>query len=91
MKIKRMVYTKDNGDMSNRIVVIVSEPREHYLTYDISSFTEQEIAMFEHYLKSIEDFRAETFAEFEDITGKKVNALWRSFKPGGIEWVEGND
>lgn len=91
MKIRRMTYTKDNGEVSNRLVVVVSEPKENYLTYDISDFTDEEIRMFRHYLDSIENFREETFLEFEDITGKKISSLWRSFKPGGVEWDEKDD
>ncbi len=91
MKIKRMVYTKDNGERSHRLVAIVSEPKENYLTYDLSEFTSEEIMMFKHYMESVDNYREETFAEFEDVTGKKISSLWRSFKPGGIEWIEVND
>lgn len=91
MKIKRMTYTKDNGEVSNRLVVVVAEPKDNFLTYDISDFTDEELRMFEHYLESIDEYRQETFNEFEDITGRKISSLWRSFKPGGIEWDERDD
>ena len=91
MKIKRMVYTKDSGEVSKRRVVVVSEPRENYLTYDISDFSDNHVEMFQHYLESIEAYREETLKEFEDITKIKVSSLWRSFKPGGIEWIEDSD
>lgn len=91
MKIRKMVYTKDSGDISLRRIVIVSEPRENYLTYDISDFTSEQTAMFKHYLESIDAYREETLKEFQDVTGIKISGLWRSFKPGGIEWVEEND
>ena len=91
MKIKRMTYTKDNGEVSNRLVIVVSEPREHYLTYDISDFTDEEIRMINHYLDSINEYREETLKEFEDITGKKIASLWRTFKAKGIQWDERDD
>ena len=91
MKIRRMTYTKDNGEVSDRLVAVVAEPKDNYLCYDISDFTHEEITMFHHYLESVEVYREETLKEFEDITGKKVSSLWRSFKPGGIEWIEDND
>ena len=86
-----MTYTKDNGEVSNRLIVVVAEPKDNYLCYDISNFTDEEIRMFQHYLDSIDQYREETFAEFEDITGKKISSLWRSFKPGGITWDERDD
>lgn len=91
MKIRRMTYTKDNGEVSNRLVIVVAEPKDNYLTYDISDFTDEEIKMIRHYLTSIDEYREETLKEFEDITGKKISSLWRSFKPGGVEWDEKDD
>ena len=88
MKIRRMTYTKDNGDISNRIVAVVAEPKDNYLAYDISDFSEEEIKMFTHYLESVDTYREETLKEFEDITGKKISNLWRSFKPGGVKWKD---
>jgi hypothetical protein len=85
-----MTYTKANGEVSDRLVAIVSEPKENYLTYDISDFSEAETRMFKHYLDSIEQYRGDTLTEFEDVTGKKISSLWRSFKPEGIEWVKEN-
>jgi hypothetical protein len=86
MKIKRMVYTKDNGDISTREVIVVSAPRENYLVYDVTKLSEDQVKILLHYLNSIEEYREETFAELASVTGIRQNALWRSFKPGGIEW-----
>ena len=83
-----MKYTKADGEVSYRLVGVVSEPRENYLTYDLSDFTSEEVMMLRHYVDSIENFREETLKEFEDITGHKISTLWRSFKPEGIEWIE---
>ena len=91
MKIRHVTYTKDNGEKSNRLVAVVAEPKDNYLCYDITDFSTEEAKMFRHYLESIEVYREETFAEFEVITGKKISTLWRSFKPGGIEWEVDDD
>jgi hypothetical protein len=82
-----MQYTKDNGDISERYVVVVSDPRKNYLCYDVSEFKDEELKMFKHYLDSIEQYQGDTLTEFEDVTGIKISSLWRSFKPEGIEWV----
>lgn len=91
MKIKSMTYTKESGEVSNRDVIIVSAPRENYLCYDVTKLDDKERGMLIHYLDSIEAYRDETFAELKSVTGIRQNALWRSFKPGGIEWDKEND
>ena len=90
MKIKQMTYTKDSGEVSHRRIVIVAEPKENYLAYDVTGFSDEHLKMFKYYMESIETYREETLKEFEDVTGVKISSLWRSFKPGGIEWVEDN-
>jgi NADH:ubiquinone oxidoreductase subunit D len=85
------MYTKDNGERSNRLVAVVAEPKDNYLCYDVSSFSQKELEMFKHYLNSIDTYREETLKEFEDVTGIKISSLWRSFKPGGVEWDEKDD
>lgn len=91
MKIRQMVYTKDNGDSSKRVVAVISEPRENYLTLDLSKLTSDEIRYLKKLEDSVVDFREECYTEFEEVTGHKISSLWRSFKPGGIEWVTEND
>jgi hypothetical protein len=91
MKIKHFTYTKDNGDISNRVAVMVSSPRENYLVYDVTDFTDKELHRLEVALDHAEAERDKAIADFELLTGKQLNRLWRSFKPGGIEWTEGNE
>jgi hypothetical protein len=91
MKTRKFMYTKDNGDVSERLAVIVSEPRKNYLVYDISKLEPKEVRLLEDALKQAEDFRDNCLADFELLTGKKVNSLWRSFKPEGIEWITKDD
>ena len=88
LKIKSMGYTKDNGDFSRRRVIVVSEPKENYLMYDVSKLTDSELEYLTEALTEIEQTRTDCLQEFEDVTKIKLNRLWRSFKPGGINWEE---
>ena len=87
-KIKSMTYTKDNGEVSERDIIVVSAPRDNYLCYDVTELSKEERAVLAHYLHSIDGFIEETFAELTSITGIRREKLWRSFKPGGIQWKE---
>ena len=89
--IKQMQYTKDNGDVSDRKVIVISKPRTNYLVYDVSKLTEDQIQYLEKTLQEAEEIRNSYIAEFEQITGKTERDLWRSFKPEGIEWITGNE
>ena len=81
-----MTYTKANGDVSHREVIVVSKPRENYLVYDVSDMTPDQIDYFMQTLADIEQVNNASMKEFEDVTGIKCDSLWRSFKPGGIDW-----
>lgn len=85
-QIKSMTYTKDNGDVSERDVVVISSPRENYLVYDVTSLSQDERTMLLHYLESIEAYRDETMEELKSVTSIRQEKLWRSFKPDGIKW-----
>ena len=86
-----MRYTKDNGDSSDRTVVVVTRPRENYLVYDISNLTNDQRATLKLTLDEIDRFRDNAIADFELVTGVKQSSLWRSFKPGGIEWTDNDN
>ena len=88
MKIRRFIYTKDNGDVSERLAMVVADPRKNYLMYDISSLDKTEIEVLKDTLFKVDEYRENCIKDFELITGKKLNSLWRSFKPEGIEWIE---
>lgn len=91
MKIKRMRYTKDSGDSSLREVVVVSEPRQNYLMFDVTKVSNKDMEILRLALDQIDKFRENAVADFELVTGIKQRDLWRSFKPGGIEWIEEDD
>ena len=90
-QIKRMTYTKDNGEASTSDVIVVSAPRENYLVYDVSKLDEKLQGWLIKYLEEIEQYREDTFAELTSLTGIRQSNLWRSFKPEGIEWDKGNE
>ena len=90
-KIQLMRYTKDNGDMSEREVIVLSGPKELYLMYDISKLSNKESNLLLETLDDIDHYRDDAITEFEMITGIKQASLWRSFKPGGIEWIKENE
>jgi len=90
--IRTMRYTKDNGEVSTRQVIVVSNPREHYLMYDVGKLSEKELEVLTMALEQIDEYRENAIADFELLTGKQQASLWRrSFKPEGIEWITENE
>lgn len=91
MKIRRMTYTKDSGDRSDRIIAVMSEPRQNLLAWDLTSLNPFDIDILHDTILEIETYRQECYRDFEDKTGIKLDSLWRSFKPEGIEWTTEDD
>lgn len=91
MNIRTMQYTKANGDKSTRQVIVVSNPKDNYLMYDVSKLTKKELDVLQEALNKTEEFRENAIADFELLTGIKQASLWRSFKPEGIEWEQKDD
>lgn len=89
--IRTMQYTKANGDVSTRQVIVVSRPKKDYLMYDVSKLSEKELQVLQEALKQVEEFRDNAIADFELLTGIKQASLWRTFKPEGIEWEQEDD
>lgn len=87
-ELRPMTYTKDNGDISDRQILVVSEPRENYLVYDVTKLSDEHLEILVEALAMVEEYRDNALADFELLTGTKINSLWRSFKPGGIDWKE---
>ena len=86
-----MKYTKANGDISIRQVIVVSNPRDNYLMYDVTKLSQKELDVLLLTLEQTEEFRDNAISDFELLTGIKQAALWRSFKPEGIEWETEDD
>lgn len=86
MKIKNFTYTKDSGEVSERTVLVIAEPKTNYLMYDVSKLEPEDIEALRDIFDNVEEIRDELLRDFEDNTGIKLNSLWRSFKPEGIAW-----
>lgn len=86
--IRRMVYTKDNGEVSARSVIIVAGPRDNYLCYDVSNLDDYERAALEEGMEKANTVRDEFLTEYLVTHGVNPKTLWRSFKPQNIDWID---
>lgn len=89
--IRTMKYTKANGEVSSRQVIVVSNPRDNYLMYDVSKLSEKELDVLTNALDIAEECRENAMKDFQLLTGIQQASLWRSFKPEGIEWETEDD
>lgn len=87
VNLKLMTYTKDNGETSDREVIVVSEPRDNYLMFDVTKLDDDNVDNLIFYLEEIDSFRKQMLKIFEESSEVKISSLWRSFKPEGIEWT----
>jgi hypothetical protein len=87
-KLRYFTYTKDNGEISDRAGIIVAAARDNTLMYDVSKLTDKQKRYLVEVIIEAETYRDDCLADFEAETGIKLNSLWRSFKPGGINWEE---
>jgi len=85
-ELRYMTYTKADGDISERNVIVVSRPRKTFLVYDTTKLSNEEVNILLKCLDIIEEQRDNAMKDFELLTGLKQGSLWRSFKPEGIEW-----
>jgi hypothetical protein len=88
MSTRMFKYTKDSGDISEREVIVISKPHPNYLCYDVSNLSEDEINYLTEVQERIAEHREACVLEYEHVTGKHLNKLFRSFKPGGIDWTD---
>lgn len=88
LELRPMTYTKDNGEVSDRQILVVFEPRDNYLVYDVTKLSDEHLEVLVEALAMVEEYRDNALADFELLTGVQINSLWRSFKPGGISWKE---
>lgn len=88
MKYKEFIYTKDNGETSERKVLIVVEARKTHLCYDVTNLNSDDIDWLKNISEEMQKIREEMLQEFEESTDIKLDKLWRSFKPEGISYNE---
>lgn len=69
MKIKEFIYTKPNGEVSNRTLVELVSPTEHIEGIDVSGLDMDSYAEFVQKLKQLEDTlytqRTQLYNEFD--------------------------
>ena len=87
-RTKHMLYTKENGEQSERLVIVVSAPKINYLVYDVTKLEQTDINVLLDALSQADEYRENALKDFELITGIQQRNLWRSFKPEGIEWTD---
>ena len=78
-KVRSFVYTKANGERSNRQLLIMSVPSELYLGVEVDHLDEKEIQDLIEYIESSRSLTQDYFDE--------MGCKWKSFKPEGIEWT----
>lgn len=88
---KYVQYTKVNGEISLRQIIVVSKPRKDYLVYDVTNLSDEHLNVLMVALKEADTQRDNAMKDFELLTGIKQSSLWRTFKPEGIEWQNDGD
>lgn len=87
-KVKKIIYTKSNGDASVREIIEMSKPRKNVLALDVTSLGAWELETLVNVFLEIDEFREDIFKEWELSTGLSLSSFWRTFKPEGIEKLE---
>ena len=85
MKKVHFLYTKTNGDTSERVVLQLYGMNSNLMGLDISEFDEDERDVYE---AEIERAHANFMDEIKDIG---LGSNWRQFKPDGISWQVKDD
>lgn len=78
--MRKMRYTKDNGDVSERLVLVMSKPQKNYLTIDFSEWEPEDVSEFMDQLNELDKQRS--------MLLEAANVKWRNFKPENIEWID---
>lgn len=90
MKLTEFTYTKKNGDVSNRAVIVVQEPNRFLQGIDVSELDNDDLAQVVTKLRAIEDRvqaeRASLMADYD------LTYSFRQFDPElisdqTVEWV----
>lgn len=80
IKYKKFTYTKTNGEVSERKVLLIAKPSKNYLCLDVENLTNEEVLYLQEELKRFDESRQILINEFD--------TQYKSFKPEGIEWRE---
>lgn len=77
----KFTYTKDNGDVSERVAIVLAKPSQNYLVLDISSVPPSELAYISEQLEAYELAKKNMLKSFG------LDKYVKSFKPAGMSNV----
>jgi hypothetical protein len=81
-QIKQLRYTKDNGEVSVRDVMVLGEPTKLYKCIDLSGLTTEQVEELKESFYEIDKFRDEMLSELT------FSLQWKNFKTEGVEWLK---
>lgn len=81
MKLKNFRYTKADGSVTDRSVVVVHEPSNLMLAIDVTEYTEGERDYVLDELKTIQQVYMDSIEELG------LKSKWRTFKKEGIRVI----
>ena len=77
----QFIYTKENGDRSDRLCITINKPSDNYLMVDLSDLDTDE-------MDAVEQRVAAFLAERNDLIKKhKLNTYVKSFKKGRMSGI----
>ncbi len=85
-QIKSFVYTKANGDASNRTVLVINEPCNMLVATDISELSSEDQVSYARTISKLHDNYLSAIAEVNSIFD--VNNRVRKFDPQKMTEVE---
>lgn len=74
-EVRKIKYTKDSGDVSEREVIIMSEPHTNVMAIDLSGLSAEQVKLIQDELRE----HAESM--------KALGVAWKSFKPNNLQFI----
>ena len=72
----KATYTKDNGEVSERVLVIMSKPVTNVMALDVTALNEEKQNELNQFVAAQK--------EALNLKLKELGASWKSFKPEGL-------
>ena len=77
--VQKATYTKDNGEVSDREIIVLSRPVTNIMALDVTKLDDHsKLALSGFITKQKEDLNAKL---------KELGAEWKAFKPDGLKIV----
>lgn len=85
MKIKEFTYTKANGDVSKRTLIVTREPRTNIAGIDVTALDFEDYASF---IVEVDILLCKQFDEMKELTAKyDLTHNYRQFTPANMSDV----